>query len=101
MRISRASCWRAEAGGAGEAFSGAFRRRRAAGGSSAAFFCARFPRDGRDLPAGRGFRVFAKKTQKKRLTQKTNQSFESINHLIEKRAARRGAFEFKRKKLWQ
>ncbi len=30
MRISRASCWRAGAGGAGEAFSGAFRRRRAA-----------------------------------------------------------------------
>ena len=52
------------AGGAGEAFSGAFRRRRAAGGSPAVFFCARFPRDGRDLPAGRGFRVFAKKTQK-------------------------------------
>lgn len=70
------------------------------GGSPAAFFCARFLRDGRDLPAGRGFRVFAKKTQKT-LDPKTNQSFESINHLIEKRAARRGSFEFKRKKLWQ
>ena len=61
---------------------------------------ARFPRGSRDLPAGRCFRVFAKKTQKT-LDPKTNQSFELINHLIEKRAARRGAFEFKRKKLWQ
>lgn len=76
MRISRASCWRAGAGGAGEAFSGAFRRRRAAGGSPAAFFCARFPRDGRDLPAARGFRVFAKKNSKKTLDPK-----KQINHL--------------------
>lgn len=52
------------AGEAGEAFSGAFRRRRAAGGSPAAFFCARFLRDGRDLPAARNS-AFSRKKRKK------------------------------------
>jgi len=70
------------------------------GGAPPRFFARAFPAMAATCPR-RGIPRFREKNSKKRLTQKINQSFESINHLIEKRAARRGAFEFKRKKLWQ